>query len=130
VALRWPSFAGEGRARRAIRWLGRHDLSLVVTLALAGAGIWIFVEVADAILEREAHAIDRAILLAMRHPADPSVPAGPGWLKEVARDVTALGGVTVLSFTSIAVVGYLLLRRAFSTALLTAVAVLGVISDN
>lgn len=94
-------------------------------LALAAAGIWIFVAVADEILEHEAHAMDRAIMLAMRDSTDPAVPAGPGWLKEVARDITALGGVTVLSFTSLAVVGFLLLRRAFAAAILTAVAVLG-----
>jgi undecaprenyl-diphosphatase len=110
---------------RIIRWLGRHDLWLVGALAAAAAGIWIFVEIADVVREREAHAIDRAILLAMRSPADPGDPVGPPWFEELARDVTALGGTAVLGLVTLGVVGYLLLRREPVAAVLIAATAIG-----
>jgi undecaprenyl-diphosphatase len=113
------------RIRPLIRWLGRHDLWLVGSLAAAAAGIWIFAEVADAVREREAHDIDRAILLAMRSPADPGDPVGPRWFEELARDVTALGGSAILLLVTLGVVGYLLLRRERATAVLIGATALG-----
>jgi undecaprenyl-diphosphatase len=110
---------------RIIRWLGRHDLWLVGALAAAAAGIWIFVALAEVIREREAHAIDQAILLAMRNPADLGDPIGPRWFEELARDVTALGGMAALGLVTLVVVGYLLLRREPAAAVLIAVTALG-----
>ncbi len=113
------------RIRPLIRWLGRHDLWLVGSLAAAAAGVWIFAEVADAVREREAHDLDRAILLAMRSSADPGDPVGPRWFEELARDVTALGGSTILLLVTLAVVGYLLLRRERKAAILIGTTALG-----
>jgi undecaprenyl-diphosphatase len=111
--------------RRAIHWLGGHELGMLLAIALAAAGIWTFIEVADAVLERDTHHIDRAILLAMRTPADPGDPVGPPWFEEMARDVTALGGTVVLGLGTLIVVGYLLLRRQGAAAALITVAVIG-----
>ena len=61
--------------------------------------------------EGEAHAFDRRVLLALRSAADPADPVGPRWIEEVARDLTALGGVGVLTLITAASVGYLLLAR-------------------
>ena len=108
-----------------IRWIGGHDLALIVALALAGGAAWGFAEVADAVTEGESHAVDRGIVLALRDSAEPNDPIGPLWLEEVARDVTALGGVAVLGLASLAVLGYLLLRRAYTNAIVVAIAVVG-----
>lgn len=110
---------------RAIRWLGGHDVRVLIALVLAGAGIWGFVELADAMIELDTRAFDRTILFAMRTSGDQSDPVGPRWVEEVARDVTALGGAAILVVLTVAVVAYLLLRRDTSTALLVAIAALG-----
>ncbi|WP_241557131.1 phosphatase PAP2 family protein [Croceibacterium ferulae] len=69
---------------------------------------------------------DRAILLALRTPDDLAVPAGPGWLRQVMVDVTALGGRTVLTIAVLLAVGFLLaIRRPFSAALVAAGTVSG-----
>ena len=47
--------------------------------------------------EGETHAFDTRLLLALRSPADPSDPLGPGWMEELGRDITALGGIGVLT---------------------------------
>jgi undecaprenyl-diphosphatase len=53
----------------------------------------------------------------LRRPENPSVPIGPAWLRSGALDVTALGSLTVLGLTVLAVTGYLLLHRLYRTAL-------------
>ncbi len=67
--------------------------------------------------EGESHGIDRAIVMGLRGAGDPSNPIGPHWFAVIARDVTALGGVAVLSLVSLAVLAYVLLRACSSCAL-------------
>jgi undecaprenyl-diphosphatase len=64
-------------------------------------------------------------MLAFREEADRDDPLGPGWVEEMARDVTGLGGVVVLAFTTIVVIGYFLLRRHWALAAYVACAVAG-----
>lgn len=111
--------------RSGIRWIGGHDLALIVVLAIAASAAWGFAEIADAVTEGESRAVDRSIVLALRDSAEPSDPVGPQWFEEVARDVTALGGVAVLSLASLTVLGYVLLRRAYTNAVVIALAVVG-----
>ncbi len=58
------------------------------------------------------------------------MPLGPGWLVEAGRDVSALGGVTVLALMTLAVAGYLGLsgRRGAMWLVLLAVASGSVVS--
>lgn len=81
--------------------LGRLETrTLIVLLALVGAP-WLFLSIADEVSEGETDALDRQLLLAMRMPGDPSDPIGPRWAEEAVRDVTALGGFTVLTLLTI-----------------------------
>lgn len=76
--------------------------------------VLIAIFVAIALVARgEATQFDREILLAMRSQ---SGPTGPGWMVEVARSITALGGYTVLTMIVLMVSGYLLLLRDNVTA--------------
>jgi undecaprenyl-diphosphatase len=100
--------------RRLIGWLQRRDAADLRLLAIAAAllaGIWVFAEIADEVLEGDSHALDTAVLRALRDPVRDGAPRGPWWLVEVARDVTALGGHAVLGMVVAAVVGFLLLQR-------------------
>jgi len=111
--------------RSGMQWIGSHDLTLIVVLAIAAGAAWAFAGVAESVTEGETHAIDRTIVLALRDTADPGDPIGPHWFEEVARDVTALGGVAVLSLASLAVLGYVLIRRAYVNAVVLVIAVVG-----
>ena len=73
--------------------LGRHELTTLVLLALITAGIWIFAELADEVMEGETKSFDETVLLSMRAPDDTGDPIGPRWLHELGRDFTALGVV-------------------------------------
>lgn len=111
--------------RRALRWLGKHQLGTLLSLFTVAFGVFCFVAIADEVHEGDTREIDRAILLAFRNPSDPSDPLGGRVVEEMGRDVTALGGATVLTLLTVSVVGYLLLIKKPLAALFVTVSVLG-----
>jgi undecaprenyl-diphosphatase len=64
-------------------------------------------------------------MLALRTATDPADPIGPLWVEEMARDLTSLGSVTVLTLVSVAITGFLILRRRHGAAALVLTAVFG-----
>ena len=104
-------------ARAGLAWIGRHSLGTLLSVLVLGVGLWLFVEIADEVREDETISFDEQLVLAMRAPGDPNDPVGPFWLERAVRDVTALGGSTVLMPLVIGVAGFLLLRRAAGMAL-------------
>ncbi len=85
---------------------------LAAALLLFGFGV-----VAELVAGGECMAFDRPVVLALRNPANLGGPLGPPWLQEAARDVTSLGSIVVVTITTLAVVGYLLLSRERAEAL-------------
>lgn len=116
---------GSSAPVRWLNWLGRHELPLLLALFALAGGTWAFVELADEVVEGDTHAVDERLLLALRSPLDSQEPLGPGWMEEMGRDFTALGGVGVLVLVGLGVVGYFLLARRYRTALFTTVALSG-----
>jgi undecaprenyl-diphosphatase len=111
--------------RHPLEWLGLHQLSALVALVALTAGVWMFIEIADEIVEQEPIRFDEKLLLALRSANDPADPIGPAWLTEMARDLTALGGTGVLTFVTLATLGYLLLAGHRRAAVLALVAIAG-----
>lgn len=97
----------------------------MILLVLIAGGVWGFVELADEVSEGETRALDRAVLLALREPADLSDPLGPIWLEEAILDWTALGGFAVLALLTLAICGFLVLDSKEHAALLVLAAVTG-----
>lgn len=96
--------------------LGGHELAVMLSGAGIVCGIWLFARIADEVMEGDTLAFDRRVLLAMRHPGDLS-PIGPPSVQDAARDVTALGGVTVLTLVTAITGGFLLLDGKKAMAL-------------
>lgn len=109
------------------RWSdsARREVGTLLLVALVFGGGWAFLEVAEEVSEGEVQAIDRQAILALRVPEDPSDPLGPRWLEEAGRDMTALGGMGVLSLLTLAVAGFLWLGGKPHAALFVLVAVGG-----
>lgn len=105
-------------ARRALR-IARTEIAAVSALFVVAAGVMTFVELADDMTEADGRAFDEGVLAALR-PDGGADPWGPPWLEEAALDLTALGGVAVLTLFALAVVGFLVLQRKRLSALLLA----------
>jgi undecaprenyl-diphosphatase len=105
----------------------RSETWLVLTIAVL---LFAFGLVAQEVSEGEPLTFDQNVMLALRNPANPSVPVGPAWLQETARDVTSLGSTIVLGIITFAVVGYLFLARRPAVAWLMLGAVLGGVAIN
>lgn len=97
----------------AYTWLAQQNLVLILTVLVIVAGAWGFIELADEVLEGDTKAFDETVLRALRSGEDLGEPIGPSWVRQSARDLTALGGIAVLLLFTLAVSGFLLLARRY-----------------
>jgi undecaprenyl-diphosphatase len=102
---------------------------LIAALAIAGL-LLAFGVIAQNLTNGPPLAFDKKIIVGLRDPDDPSVPLGPAWMQEAARDLTSLGSIIVLMIITAAVSIYLFLARRYAAALLLLVAVIGGIALN
>jgi undecaprenyl-diphosphatase len=100
-------------------WLEPRILAIVVA---ATSALWAFIEVAEEVVEGQAHAVDSAILAMLGVTGEIVAPLGPPWLQAAARDITALGSFTVLGLVVLAVSVFLVLARKLRTAAFVVVA--------
>ncbi|NLR40057.1 phosphatase PAP2 family protein [Novosphingobium sp. ERW19] len=103
---------------RSWRISPRHAL---IAAAVCWAG---FMMVVLLIMTGRGEAMDSAGLLFWRRGAD-LVPAGPQWLLEAVRDLTALGGVLLRNLILIGVLAALLFLRLKREAVLLTATVIG-----
>jgi undecaprenyl-diphosphatase len=117
MTFRWPRFH-----RTSLSSVLEAE-TLISVLVVAG-GVLLFAELME-MVQGETRAFDRAVLLAFRNPMDLTNPIGPRWLEIVFRDITSLGGVTVLTLMTIAVTGYLLIDGKRGATILVLASVTG-----
>ena len=104
--------------------------ALVWVIGSAGA-LWAFFGIASEVGEGETLALDRHILLALRNPANPTDPIGSRSFEEAMRDVTALGGVTVMVLvTIVGVLAFLMHRKRWHAGVLAATVLLADVSSE
>lgn len=103
---------------------GRLETRLLLMGAVIAAAVIGFAALAVEAREGDIGALDSVLLLAFRSTLNPTVGVGPRWLTESMRDITALGGFTVLTLVSIAATVILLMRRPRREAVVFAGAVI------
>ncbi len=103
---------------------------LLAAIAAIGAAIWGFLALADEVGEGDTATFDRTLILALRQH-DPNLLRGPAWLHETARDLTALGGFTVLGLVTLAALAVLIVyqRRRQAIVFGTAAVVAQVLAE-
>lgn len=90
----------------------RHlEMAVILWILLVLAALWGFAETADEVMEGDLQQFDEWVVRAMRQPDDPARPVGGTVLLTIARDITALGGFTLLILITLVVLGLLLLQR-------------------
>lgn len=107
------------------RRAGWNEPVLLLAVGVFCIAVWAFLELAEDAPEGDYERIENQILLAFRQPNDAATSIGPWWLPEVGRDITALGSAVVLTLVTLAVIGFLLMRRRFRTAVLVVLATAG-----
>jgi len=100
----------------------RREARLIVALVVLAAALLAVVRLGSGIREDGTSTFDRWLMLALRRPDDLAQPIGPAWLKAASIDITALGGVTVLTLLTVLAVGYLLVSRNWTLAALLTIA--------
>jgi undecaprenyl-diphosphatase len=93
------------------RWLARQEATVLLAVLGLLIGLFGFVKIAEELAEGELGAFDEWLLRLLRVADQPHTPIGPEWLLGVAKDITVLGGRTILLAIVGGAVGYLALER-------------------
>lgn len=72
-----------------------------------------FLTVANEMLEGHTSQFDNAILLSLRQPGNPAIPIHAKWLLPAMQDITALGGITIVTIVGLSTAGYFILRKKY-----------------
>ncbi|MCO6389047.1 hypothetical protein [Aliihoeflea sp. 40Bstr573] len=100
------------------RWIQHNiELGTLLILAISVAGFWAFAELADAVVRGSTADLDRDLLLLLRSDGNIDRPTGPPWLEEVFRDLTAAGGIAVMTLTTLAVAIFFILQRKLASTI-------------
>ena len=89
------------------------ETTALLYLFFGAVGAWLLLKSVPKIYKGRLEAIDNHVLRAFRRPENLSIPIGPKWLPQAAKDVTALGSGTNLTIATGIVVGFLCLNRRF-----------------
>jgi undecaprenyl-diphosphatase len=109
---------------KALMDFARRETGLLAALLVIALALWGFLHIAEEVGEGDARTFDTAVLLAMR-TGDGHTPIGPAWLQFSARDVSALGGFTVLTLLAVLALGFLVVMKKNVEGLVLFAAVLG-----
>jgi undecaprenyl-diphosphatase len=112
------------RQRVIDRFMTFEPIGLITFAAIAG-GFFAFLTLTGEVMEGDTHAFDEEILLAFRQATDLALPVAPSWVTHAMRDITALGGVTVLTLMTVLTVAYLFLARQRAIAVFMFLSIAG-----
>ncbi|WP_037066431.1 phosphatase PAP2 family protein [Allorhizobium undicola] len=113
------------------RLKARMEPRLLASLCVLAALVLCFAFLADGVFNQQQHGFDRAILLALRDSRDLSQPLGPPWLIASVRDLTSLGGFTIITLVTVLAVFYLMAAGKYrNAAIVTSAIVLGAAAES
>jgi undecaprenyl-diphosphatase len=99
--------------------VSRRELSPILLLGAAATAALVLLALAAFTTGEGLPALDRRLLLALRDPNDLTLALGPSWLRGASRDVTGLGGGTVVTLAvGVAALFLTLVRRIASAGVL------------
>ncbi|QDV86342.1 phosphatase PAP2 family protein [Planctomycetes bacterium TBK1r] len=109
---------------RLVRFFRDREPIVLLGLLVVVLAAWGFIELTDEVLEGSTDSIDRWVVLSLRDSADVSDPVGPTWMEEAGRDLTALGGISVMLIAVVSAAGFLAINRAYRTMVVLVVSTL------
>lgn len=115
---------GKGRLGLIKGRLQNVEIKVLITALLVIFSLWIFFVVANAVSAGTTQKLDIRIIEYFRNSADNS-PAGPTWLPDAMKEITSLGGGTILTIISLVVFFYLRIQKKYHEFYLMLAAVIG-----
>jgi undecaprenyl-diphosphatase len=106
------------QAQTLLEWLGGHSVAVMAAVLVVVVGTWGFIELLDEVREGDTRHFDEWVIQRMGAFRGSNHPR----LEEAGRDLTALGGVVVLTLITLFVAGFLLLIRRYSAFWLVLIA--------
>jgi undecaprenyl-diphosphatase len=104
--------------RLVVGWLREQDARLIIAALATAFSIFLFIEIADEVMEKETQSLDERIIIALREPDDLADPIGPIWFEGAVRDISALGSHSVLTLFVAFVFIFLILIKRYKASLL------------
>lgn len=105
--------------------LAHKEFRLFFTVFIIVTAGWLFIIIAANVKDGSTQKFDQSIIELFREPGTTSKPVGPEGLPGTMRDITALGGAPVIFIITIAVTGFLVLRKDYHSIFLVLFAVIG-----
>jgi undecaprenyl-diphosphatase len=99
-----------GRRWASLGNLSEDQRSQLVRVLIIVLGTWAFLALAHEMRTGATQELDERTMRAVRRVDEPGVPIGPAWLQDTARDITALGGYSVLILLVAMTAGFLQLH--------------------
>lgn len=116
---------------RVLSFLKRFEARVLIGLFLVAATLLAFLGIAEEMAEGETQAIDQQLMLALRTPGDLNNPIGSHGVEEAVRDITALGGTTlVVVVTLVAVLAFLFHRKRIHALVMAGAVVAASVSSQ
>jgi undecaprenyl-diphosphatase len=102
-----------------VKWLGARDYLVLIAVALIAGLTWGFIALLDEVQEGGTQRFDAWAIRTL------GAHQGPEALQEMGRDITALGGIALLSLLTITITGFLILEKKYHAAFYLLVATCG-----
>lgn len=107
-----------------VQRVSRLEFVTMSIIAIIAAALFAFVKLGAEVIQGKTRRLDEVLIVGLRTPGNLDDPIGPGWVEEMMRDFTALGGSAVLSLVTLAVTGFLVIARKRHMAVSVAAAVI------
>ena len=108
-----------------IKEFATKEIKMLLLLLTLFLSLLIFINIGNLVTEGTTEHFDESIIKYFRAEGNNSKPAGPGFLNESMRDITSLGGETVITIITIFVIGFLILQKRYNTMWLVLAATIG-----
>ena len=108
-----PSFNAPADSTMRSRPALTVETTTLLHLFFGAVCAWLLLKTIPKLYKGRLEAIDNHVLRSLRRPENLSIPIGPKWLPQAAKDITALGSGTTLTIATGILVGFLCLNRRF-----------------
>ena len=95
--------------RKLAEMLRQPEPRVLMALLAVVAGVLVFAAIADEVADHDTQTFDERVLRSLRTPAEAGTLIGPDWMAPAARDISSLGGTTLLLAITVGTAGFLLL---------------------